>query len=234
MTEELFPALAGGASVRQHPAKYTEKFFPTIARMLSAAGAYSVLDPMAGVGGVFKLRHWLPNLAISAIELEPEWAHQHPETQVGNCLRLPFGRWDFDAIVVSPPYGNRMADKRLPSDRKTIRLNYASHLGRQLSPESGAALQWGTEYRQFHTAAWEEADRVLRPGGTFIINIKDHIRDGVVQNVTGFHKDAMRRLRFHFVEEVTIPVAGMLWGLNREKRVEYESILHFEKRGRHE
>lgn len=74
-----------------------------------------VCDPMAGVGGVHALA--CDTVTTTGIELEPEWAEAHPDTAVGDALALPFGQWTFDAIVVSPSYGNRMADSHDAQER---------------------------------------------------------------------------------------------------------------------
>ena len=49
-------------------------------------------------------------------------------------------------------------------------------------------MQWGDAYRSFHVKAWREAWRVLRPGGRFVLNIKDHIRNGERMPVTDWHE----------------------------------------------
>jgi hypothetical protein len=53
-------------------------------------------------------------------------------------------------------------------------------LGRPLTPGNSGALQWGEEYRALHVAVWTECRRVLKPGGIFVLNVKDHIRGGVL------------------------------------------------------
>lgn len=91
---------------QKHPAKYSKVLFPVIAGMLD--GDESVLDPMGGVGGVFSLLDLLPNLSISCVEIETEWVDSDPRITLGSVLNLPWADSTFDAIVVSPPYGNRM------------------------------------------------------------------------------------------------------------------------------
>lgn len=67
-----------------------------------------VLDPFAGVGGIHDLADDRWN--TYGVELEPEWAHQHPRTRVGDATALEWGDDSVDVVATSPCYGNRMAD----------------------------------------------------------------------------------------------------------------------------
>ena len=209
----------------KHPAKYTDALLVTFARMLK--GRQRILDPFAGTGKVFLLNHWLPDAEVSGVEIEREWAEQHPRTTLGNALHLPWPDGYFDALVTSPGYGNRLADKLLRDRHK--RKTYASELARELHPDNGGALPWGRKYRAFHLAAWTEARRVLEPGGLFALNIKDHIRRGVVQPVTDWHIEALEGLGFQLLEHVHIDCPGMRFGQNRDARVDYESVILFQQ-----
>jgi SAM-dependent methyltransferase len=216
----LFPV----APVMAHPAKFSPGIVDVVARLLAGRldpGA-RVLDPFAGTGGI----HWLQNfldVVTVGIELEPEWAAQHPRTIPGDATRLPFPSSTFAAIITSPAYGNRMADQYDGRDG-TRRHTYRTALGRPLSPGSGAGLQWGNEYRDLHRAAWAEAHRVLRPGGWLVLNTSDHYRAGVVQPVTAWHLGALGDLGFEQVDAATIETPRNRHGANGALRCEAESV----------
>jgi tRNA G10 N-methylase Trm11 len=203
-----------------HPAKYTDALLLTMAQMLK--GRRRILDPFGGTGKVFLLEAWLPDAQIEAVEIEPEWAAINPRTTHGNALDLPWPAGYFDAICTSPTYGNHMADQSIMATAK-----YRANLGRKLHPDNSGACSWGPQYRSLHITAWTEARRVLQPGGVFVLNIKDHIRGGVLQPVTQWHVDTLQALGFRMVRHERINTPSMRYGRNGDKRVEYESVILF-------
>ena len=204
----------------KHPAKYTDVLLGAFVRML--ADSTCILDPFGGTGKVFLLNRWYPHAEIQATEIEPEWAAINPRTTLANALVLPWQDNYFDAVCTSPTYGNRMADELLDG---YDRITYTAKLGRKLNADNSGSMQWGKEYRDFHTKAWQEATRVLRIGGVFVLNIKNHIRNGQEQFVTEWHIETILSLGYEVVEHLKINTPSMRFGQNSEKRIEYESVI---------
>lgn len=212
----------------KHPAKYTDSLLLAFVKMLK--GRQRVLDPFGGTGKIFLINKWLPDLEIRALELESEWARINKRIILGNALYMPWKSDSFDSICTSPTYGNAMAKVLLPNskwkkDHKTI--TYSSFINRRLHPDNSGAMLWGNKYRDFHKRAWIEATRVLARGGSFILNIKNHILDGEEQKVTEWHKETLSALGYREVESVKINTPSMRFGRSGEKRVEFESVIHF-------
>ena len=210
----------------RHPAKYTDALFPVFARLIPPATRG--LDPFGGTGKIFKLYDLVDKLDIACVEIEPECAASDSRIMIGNALDLPFEDGTFDWICTSPTYGNRMADHHEAKDKST-RNTYRHALGRPLHRDNAGALQWGRDYQEFHLRAWKEAWRVLKPGGRFILNCKDHIRRGRRVGVCAWHVDALLALGFLLCETIPIACPGNRFGQNGKQRVEHELVFCFGK-----
>ncbi len=206
-----------------HPAKFGQRHLHLIVDILGDNPELNVLDPFAGVGTIHQLPYF-----TRGVELEPEWADQHPQTVVGDALKTEFDDACFDAVVTSPCFGNRMADNFEAKD-DSIRHTYRQYLGRTPTDGSSAVLQWGDEYRNFHKKAWVEAKRVLVPHGKLVINIKNHVRAGQIQKVTEWHVEACREIGFQLTDRIQVPLPGLRHGENHEKRLPHETLLVFIK-----
>lgn len=207
----------------KHPAKYTTTLFSAFVQMIK--GCNRIIDPFGGTGKVFLLNRWYPDMDIYAIEIEREWARMS-KAITGNALYLPFADCAFDGICTSPTYGNRLSDYTLPYS-KGGRFSYVDSIGRRLHSDNSGNWQWGEKYRNFHLQVWSEAARVLRERGVFVLNIKDHIRDGQVRPVTEWHIGTILSLGFEIVDHVKINTPSIRYGKNYDKRIEYESVIKF-------
>ena len=226
-----------GRGVTPHPATYTDALLPIFAELLLKSHGHSVavgpgpakiLDPFAGIGKIARLRAWLPNAEFYGYEIEPEWAEQARAAgctcTTGDSRQMHYPDAMFDAICTSPTYGNRMADHHEARDASP-RHTYRHTLGRPLTPGNSGALQWGEEYRALHVAVWTECRRVLKPGGIFVLNVKDHIRGGVLQEVSNWHAVTLLMLGFVCTRRVHVPCPGQRHGANGHLRVDYESVI---------
>jgi tRNA G10 N-methylase Trm11 len=113
--------------------------------------------------------------------------------------------------------------------RKYKRYTYTHTLGRKLHDNNTGGMQWGRKYRAFHIEAWVEVVRVLKPGGRFIINTSNHIRNGAEVDVTGWHHEALGHLGMEQIRIAEVATKRNGNGANRELRCEYETVAVFEK-----
>lgn len=215
----------------KHPARFVPWLVELAAPHLAStrrmgALAASVLDPFAGTGLIHSLRvHG--DFDTTGVEIEPEWAEMHPRTVVGDALNLPFRENSFDAVFTSPTFGNRFADHHQARDGSR-RRSYTHDLGRNLHPNNSGSLHWGPEYRLFHEAAWVEVRRVVRPGGRFVLNIKNHIRRKTEQPVVEWHLSTILTQGWTLAWIIPVPAKGLRDGENRDARVPYEFLLVFD------
>ncbi len=222
-----------------HPAQYTNRILELMQELATGITGIA-LDPFAGVGNIHKIAH--DKLRTVGVELEEEWAGQHPDTIRGDATRLPFPQHAFDAVFTSPVYGNRMSDCHNATERckrclgngcdncdqkgrnEYKRLTYTHRLGRKLTEGNAGAMQWGKQYRDLHGKAWQEAVRVLKPKGIFVLNISDHIRKGLVMPVTAFHTATLAQLGIEWKYRIPVETPRMRYGQNHELRVGHEDI----------
>jgi hypothetical protein len=216
-----------------HPAKFSDPILEVIAPHVLEAR--NILDPFGGVGKVGLLKKHGVTAEITSNELEPEWAKQGLENgcdkvRTGDALLLgELFPEEWDAIVTSPVYGNRMSDHHDAKD-KSKRITYRHRLGRPLTQGNSGMLQWGTKYKKFHIRAWREILKALRPGGTFVLNCSNHIRSGEEQMVTQWHAMILQTLHCTLLDWFKVDTQRMGFGENRKARVSHESVIIFQKR----
>lgn len=194
-----------------HPATYSNAVLDCFRELLELHDAPNklLIDPFAGTGRVHELR---PEWSTVGVELEPEWAKLHGGTICGDSTDFAaVGIGDVQAGVVatSPAYGNRLADAFYDAADAEARRTYAIDLGRPLTENSGAGLQWGDEYRELHRKVWAECVDVLVPGGLFLLNCKDHRRNGELVAVTAWHVEALQSLGMRLIDFRSLRTAGL-------------------------
>lgn len=256
-TQEICAARAPLPPSNDHPAMFSRELIEPLADTIR--GRQHVLDPFAGTGRIHLIADTAGVERSTGIELEPEWANAAefpgPDRRqlVGDSLAvLPtFAESSFDAVLTSPAYGNRMADKHEAKDAckrcagagvvgasecnlcrgtgLSRRNTYRHRLGRPLSENNGGGLQWGAEYRALHRAIWAESLRVLSPGGVFVVNCSNHIRLGQVVDVCQWHADVLVDLGLRLKQVIEVETRRQRHGANHHLRVAGEQIIVCER-----
>jgi tRNA G10 N-methylase Trm11 len=216
----------------KHPAPYSPAVLTEIQAILDLriGRGGNVLDPFGGIGGI----HDLIGYDTLAWEIEKEWAtiSLTRGKTIWRDARIPVEpkvHSALDAIVTSPTYGNRMADHHDAKDG-SYRRTYRHLLGRPLTEGNSGGMQWGEEYRQLHREVYAAVTPLVREGGLFILNIKDHIRAGKHQLVGYFHAAALVSLGWRYRSMTEIPTKGFRFGQNHNLRLP-ERLYTFVKQG---
>lgn len=214
----------------KHPATYTDAFIPIFSELL--LGCASVYDPFAGTGKLANIREYGFSGKLCCSEIEPEWSNRHAGIDywfIGDSSNTFFiSSGFFDAVCTSPTYGNRMADSHTAKD-DSKRITYTHCLGRKLSDGNTGKTQWGDKYKLQHTVIYKEVVRTLKPNGLFVLNVSDHIRNGVVQKVTTWHVECLKSMGLSVEKILEIATPRMGFGANSSARVGFESIILMRK-----
>lgn len=222
-----------GDTTITHPAVYSERFIPIFAEIAKKYDAKTVLDPFGGVGNIGKIKDYGFEGKVIANELEAEWSAFHESNKVdesitGDARKMPSIESDsIDAVITSPTYGNRLADRRITA--KVDNLTYANSLGRELTSGNSGRMHYGPKYKQLHNEVYKELYRVVKPGGIAVINMKDFISKGKVVPVTDFHINAMLNAGFELLYRDKVKTTGLATGKIKRPKVESEDIIVFEK-----
>lgn len=236
------------AAFVKSPAAYSVELFPALTEAVEMAigqhpdGSSPIIyDPMAGNG--VRAREII---AAAARQLHRPIGFVGSEIEAEFCGPFVHHRSMFDyfglhrVVMNSPGYSNRMADQFLgtPTERalwtetgtKPRRNTYAISLGRKLHDDNGAGMQWGPKYRAFHQRAWQHVwDHNLGEGGFFILNVKSHVRDWKIQDVSGWHLDCCQQIGFELVQRWDVECPGNREGANDDLRVKAEQVYLFRK-----
>lgn len=228
----------------KHPAPFSQVVLDEIAGVIfdehirkmnkGESAKVKILDPFAGIGKIHTLSEGNKYVATVGVELEPEWANQHPLTEVGDALNLRFRKNSFDVIATSPAYGNRMADHHNAKDGSD-RRSYKHYLGREPSEGSSSVLYWGDAYRDLHAKFLAEASRVLKPDGLFVLNISNHKKTlkrgepAVEQRVSEWFMGVFLSMGYKLEHVVPIKTPRYKYGQNSETRTEHEFVICMRK-----
>ena len=229
--------MKGGALIssktKDHPAKYSQPVLDALTASLQErlpSGA-KILDPFAGVGGIHAL---YPTYETYGVEIEPEWANAHSRTLCADS-RFLLEEFDpgMDAIITSPAYGNRMADRYAGDARGTKRYTYRTSLGRSLHEANAGQYNWSGKDRQkyieIHRRVWANCYILLRSGGYFMLNVSNHIRSSEEMPVVEWHMKELLDNGFLVDEVYSVQTARMRHGANNKDRVASEKILILRK-----
>jgi hypothetical protein len=224
-----------------------------------AVGAVKVLDPFAGPGGIHDLAQERVETFGLELQPEWAAAHADTICGSVLELPSIFPPSTFDVVATSPCYGNRMADHHAAADpcrecstreehgdaldpacracggSGLSRRNTYAHALRRAgvepaqSDDNAQVMQWGRRYREFHEAAWRACDRVLRPGGLVLLNVKNHLRGNVEQRVVEFHVNVWLLLGYTLEEARRVETRGLAFGANHESRTPAELVVALRK-----
>jgi len=236
---EALPRVPRGCSSHRHPARFRPHHLVVAGELLAellpgpvAGEAVRVLDPMCGTG--WELHDWATNPFRSAerppiVDLSlfdvTEWADRVSYVQRGDARDLPLAADTVDAVVTSPPWGNRMADAM--STDGDQRVTYSDRRGSPADAHDISGMQWGEKYREHIGAVVAELDRVCTPRAPIIWNIADHYRAGKLQQVTGWTVDMFGGLGWHIAALRTLPAKGVGGVQHQGSRAGIELMLGF-------
>jgi DNA modification methylase len=213
-----------------HPAVFSKEVISEMFRLTQSrlnSGAL-VLDPFAGTGGVHRL---CPPYKTVGVEIEKEWASQHERNICGdstNLLKI-FKNQKFQAVITSPPYGNRMSDQYKGDVKNSKRYTYRISLGRDLSENNSAKFNWGSKYKIIQEQVWNQCYSILDDGGFMFLNISNHIRAGKEERVVEWHISKLIDIGFYVDEIVSVNTKRIKHGANADLRAQSEKIVVFQK-----
>lgn len=204
-----------------------------------------LLDPFAGTGRVHELRRLEVDqrgrlVMTVGTDIEPPCCTQETGNIRHDATNLP-NEWSefYDCVFTSPTYANRMADTFKPKDtsrRYTYIGAFREATGDpdyQLAENSTCGLQWtgkqGDRYRELSFKSLQEMYRVLKPGGWLLLNVSDHIRNLVRQQVCKWWRDAAMEVGFELVQSRPIVTPRNRHGENNDLRVPVEMLFVLRK-----
>lgn len=230
-------------SAPAHPCQYSGPVLDAMARSLRREAKrlsmgrkqLLVLDPCAGTGlrvmnhPMFDEHAWLGiELEASFIAPEAWWVAPGDMTDVSLPDHV------IDVYCTSYVFPNRMTDSFIQAEGNEWEYITYSHKARanrndrtyRLAPTNAGALRWGEPYRELHSRAIAEGIRVLRHGGLFVVEMKNHMVKGEIIPVTEWFVEEFKRQGCKIERKARVGVPGNRKGANREQREEYSTLIH--------
>lgn len=228
-----------------HPCPWTIEVLDEVARELNLEAErlglprLAVIDPCAGTGErVFNHPTYQEHVYIG-LELEESFIAA-PWVQHGNARHIPYGAGSFDAYATSFVFPNGMCDSFISSEADdSYRMTY-SHKARKnrgdrtyvLHADHAGRYSWARgskkaeqRWKELHVDFIREGIRVLKPGGLFIVEMKDHWAGDELVPVAAWLIDRFVELGCTLEGVTRIPVRGNRKGSNREIREEHTNLI---------
>lgn len=240
---------------RIHPAPFPKGIQETMASIAKELGITNVLDIFGGIGKIGGMKKFGYEGRITANDIEAKWGGDTISTMrdngvdtpmVGDSRNLSIPSDSIQAIFTSPTYGNAMGLRS-----RSKKDSYQGMLGEKLSEGNTGGEVWGPVYEQLHKEVYKEANRVVQPGGYFVLNMKDKpvsaadqknnwipkkgssvvVKDGTMR-ATDWHIKALEEAGFNLVKKIKIdeaPAISSAHRLARRHTVGYEDIVIMQK-----
>lgn len=237
-------ATGEGSKPTPHPAMWSQAILEALDEMVPP-GRY--LDPYAGTCKINTIA--ADNRRFYCVEIEPEWAARYVEWTpldgspvlepfTGDCLKW-MKIWkrngtQFDGVVSSPVYGNRMSDHHNAKDASR-RRGYRFQLGRMPTEGStGVMYFWQLRFKDHHQKAVKLIGKLVRPGGYVFWNVKNFYKTvngiEIEYDVLGWFVTEFEKRGFEIEKVVDVGTPGFREGENYEIRKAMEHIIVGRKR----
>ena len=80
-----------------------------------------------------------------------------------------------------------------------------------------------------HNRIYKHLASLVKNGGLFVCNVKNHIRKGKEIDVKSFHEESLKKSGFQKTKEIFVESKGNGFGANADKRTTGEYIMVFQK-----
>jgi hypothetical protein len=180
-----------------------------------------ILDPMAGIGSTLIAAtcghpvicmdlepYWVNVAQANAEKVSGQWLFAASmQVAQGDARAMNLDSGAVEAVVFSPPYWDMFSDWHISSKR--LGGNHRAPSGPAYADERGRASEDKHNIGNIHIyelylremmAVYNECWRVLGPGGTLILILKDRVHKSLVKPITGDTLMLCRLAGFELVE----------------------------------